>query len=204
MMRVWVAVAVGFILVTAGAAVAVPIGPKDFAHDASVVTFETGQQSLPVVPGVRFVDEQTPWVFGVAVGRFDPPAFGNQVWSNVTAGLSGSAFSDIGLVFDTPQQAVGGWAGTVTNFVNNPAEQITLRVYDAAGTLLESADVPVPMTLGVPEFVGIARPEGITRVEWVGQNSGFFGVDNFTYGALPEPTHLLAAAAGAMLLLRRR
>mgnify|MGYP006162456459 CR=1 FL=1 len=39
------------------------------------------------------------------------------------------------------------------------------RVYGASG-LLESQSVTLPLTLNVPTFAGIARPEGITRVEW--------------------------------------
>ena len=198
MSRAWFTLACCWLALAAHRASAAPIAAADFAPGASVITFETGTTADPIIPGVNFVN--TGGFSGSAAADFVGPEFGNQAYSNTVGGT----FADLAIVFTTPQPAVGAWVGKITNFLNNPAEQMTLRVYGASG-LLESQSVTLPLTLNVPTFAGIARPEGITRVEWIGNNTGFFAIDNVTYGAVvPEPGLIAWLAAPLILLARRR
>lgn len=47
-------------------------------------------------------------------------------------------------------------------------------------------------------FAGVASDAGITRAEWLGGNTGFFGVDNVLYGSV-VPTLSAAWLFGSAL-----
>jgi hypothetical protein len=180
---------------------AVSITPSDFAPGASVITFETGTTAPPTIPGVAFIEFGG--FGGSSSAKFVGAEFGNQAYGD----LVGSTFTDLAIQFTTPQPAIGGWVGKITNFLNNAADQMTLKVYGPTTTnLLETLPVTLPSQLDVPVFAGIARPEGIARIEWVGGNTGFFGIDNVKYGALvPEPTSCVTITMmGAALAVSRR
>jgi hypothetical protein len=87
--------------------------------------------------------------------------------------FAGSGNATITLSFATPQDRVGAYVSGVAGTT------VTMRVYDASGTLLESvsgATVPVGSWAG--NFLGIERPEQISRVVFSAPD---FGIDGLTF-----------------------
>ncbi len=182
---------------------AVPIGPGDFLPGATVIDFETGSTALPSVPGVTFPSTSPlmlPWFGGSAL--FGSPAlFGAQSYTN----LSSLTHSDLAIVLDSPAPAVGAWVGQNVGTATDVATMLTVAVFDASDVLLEQVTVALPPKTQPGFFVGFARSEGIARVEWQGGNTGFFSVDDITFGVIPEPSTALLLAGGlALVALRRR
>ena len=175
----------------AAIAEAAPIlSPAEFDASATVITFE-GSLSLPVVPGVTFVNTSppdSPWFMG-SVGT-TVSFFG----TNGMANLVSTTYSDLAIVFASPVDAVGAWVGNVPDFRNSTVASVTVRALDSSSNVLETAVVPLSPANGTPTFFGFSSATGISRIEWLGGNSGFFAVDNVTFGDVavaPEPASML-------------
>lgn len=98
------------------------------------------------------------------------------------------------LAFATPMDRVGAYVTGVAG------STITMRVYDASGTLLESVSGGAVALAGWgSNFLGIQRPEQISRVVFSGQD---FGIDGFTFEndalLVPEPATLQALLLGLL------
>jgi hypothetical protein len=203
---------IGFVIVTlasVGASTAradlIAIGPGDFAPDVQVITFETGSTGLPTVPGVTFLQTTpsfSPW-FGSSANFTG--FFGAQGWSNVVS----VSYSDLGIDFATPVQAIGGYVGRIPNFAGQHPPEVIVELFDSTLTSLGTASITLPPAFNSPVFFGFTADSPIARFRMTGNNSGFFGVDNFTFGALqtqiiPEPQALSLAAIGVGLLCAAR
>jgi len=187
-------------------AAAVPIGPGAFAPGATVVDFE-GQSStaLPSVPNLEFVREGNPnqpgWLAGSA--PFIDSLFGENLYGNLVS----TSFSDLAVEFTTPVGAAGAWVGQIQNFLDTSAPSLTVAAFGLGGALLEEVVVDLPAPNTGPVFVGFAATDGIARLEWRGGNTGFFGVDDITFGdaapsaAIPEPSAALLFLLGGSAVL---
>jgi len=180
--------------------------PNAFSPSDSVITFEGDSTNLPNIPGVQFPFSAI--IGGSGFGGVAPTVtnglFGRQVYGNL---LYPGGYSDLAITFSSPQEAVGAYAGKAGDSTNKMASSLQVRVFDASNNLLDSTTLVLnPVIGGKPfSFVGFYEPAGISRIEWLGGNTGFFGVDNVTYGAAtPEPTSLTIAGLGIALLLSRR
>ena len=187
----------------------IAVSPSDFAPSAQVITFETGTTALPTVPGVTFLDtpssDISPWYGGSAT--LSDGFFGNQNWANLVS----ATYSDLGIQFATPVQAIGGYVGNIPNFLNQHPTAVTVQLFDSSLTSLGTVSVSLPPTLNSPVFFGFTADAPIARFRMTGNNTGFFGVDNFTFGSLkaqgvPEPGSTLVfglIGAGTVFSLRR-
>lgn len=144
----------------------------------SVIDFETGSTALPSVPGVTLA----PYGFG-ADSTFSTVLFGRQVYGNIS-GPGG--YSDLFASFSPLVTEVGAWGRRFSS--SSGPTQLTVNVYGPTNNLLETAILS--NTTPTPSFVGFIEPQGISKVEWLGGNQGFFAIDNITYGGppVPEPT----------------
>jgi hypothetical protein len=87
--------------------------------------------------------------------------------------FAGSGDASITLDFATPQDRVGAYVTGVSGTT------VTMRVYDASGTLLETVSAAtVPVANWGTNFVGIQRPEQISRVVFSAPD---FGIDALTF-----------------------
>jgi hypothetical protein len=169
-------------------AFAVEIGPENFAADAMMVDFEGPTPALPSVPGVRFMrvgsmGQAEDWYAGGAAGH-NGELFGSRALSGLA--FRGN-FSAVGVTFDDSVEAAGAWVSGLGGTRYGQANLLTISAFDVAGNLLDR----VEMELGLEGvFVGFRALAGIARLEWVGDNEGFFGVDNMRAGdfaTVPEP-----------------
>ncbi len=158
----------------------VSINSTQFLSGASVIDFEEGNTTaLPDIEGVTFVREGLSFSGSKNFdGYFGEKSFSNLVSSNYT---------NLAIEFDNPQQAVGSWVGQIPNTTNTMPEYIRFAVYDADSNLLAEGKLDMALELNNWSFIGFASDEGISRVEWLVDNQGFFGVDNITYGAAVVP-----------------
>lgn len=203
---VGLAIAASGCLFTSTARAEILASPNDFSPSDSVITFQNASTALPYIPGVQFPDNfnGTTGFSGTAAVNSD--LFGSQIYGNEVAGNFVN-FSDLAIVFSSPQPAVGAYAGKITNFLNKSPSSLQVSAFDASNNLLDSTTLELnPVPGGTPiSFVGFSEPAGISRIEWSGGNGGFFGVDNVTYGtAVPEPTSLTIVGLGMVFLLSRR
>lgn len=100
----------------------------------------------------------------------------------------------ITLSFATPMDRVGAYVTGVAG------STITMRVYDAGGTLLETVSGGAVALAGwSSNFLGIQRPEQISRVVFTGRD---FGLDGLTFEndalLVPEPATLHAMLLGLL------
>jgi hypothetical protein len=180
-------------------AVAVQIESNSFAAGATLVDFEGDDSALPTVPGIQFIRAGSS---GAAEGWFAGGAssHGGELFGE--RALSGLAFrgnfSSVGVVFTNAVEAAGAWVSGLASSRFGQANVLTISAFDAAGTLVDQAEVE----LGLESmFVGFHALEGIARLEWSGDNEGYFGVDNLTAGQLaPMPEPGTAALVGLGLL----
>lgn len=98
------------------------------------------------------------------------------------------------LSFATPMDRVGAYVTGVAG------STITMQVYDAGGALLETVSAgAVALGSWSSNFLGIQRPEQISRVVFVGRD---FGIDGFHYEneplLVPEPATLQAMLLGLL------
>jgi hypothetical protein len=96
------------------------------------------------------------------------------------------------LSFATPQDRVGAYVTGVSG------TSVTMRAYDASGTLLETVNaVTVPVGSWGTNFLGIQRPDQISRVVFTAPD---FGIDGLTFENdlvhAPEPSTLATFALG--------
>ncbi len=175
-----------------------------------MITFETGTTMLPSIPGITFLftppSQTSPWFDGAA--EFDHFFFGNfgqQNWQNQVSGT----FSDLGIDFASPVQGIGGWVGKVPNFLNEYPTQVVVDLYNSSLVSLGTATITLNPTVNVPVFFGFTADQPIARFtisgNIPGNPSGFFGVDNFTYGpVIPEPSSLVMGTTGLLTILAAR
>ena len=196
-MRVRIGIAIGaMVLANALVSQATIVPVVQFAPGAQVITFETGSTGLPSVPGVTFLN--TP-PYGSS-GNFSG-FFGSQGWSNTVS----VSYYDLGAQFSPPVQAVGGYVGRIPNFTNKHAPQVTVELFNSALVSLGTASIDLPAAFNSPVFFGFRADEPISRFRMTGNNTGFFSVDNFTVGSVPEPASAALSLAGmAGLQMRRR
>jgi hypothetical protein len=188
----------------------IPITASQFAPGAQVIDFETGSTALPVIPGVTFLftpPTTSPFFAGGAEFNSFGPSFGAQTWENEIS----TTYSELGLDFTNPVEAIGGYVAKVPNFLNTNPADVVVQLFDSSHNSLGSATITLNATLNSPVFFGFTASEPIARFTISGNNAGFFGVDNFTYGSLsavPEPSTLAlastAALAGLATCSRRR
>jgi hypothetical protein len=98
------------------------------------------------------------------------------------------------LSFATPMDRVGAYVTGVAG------STIAMQVYDAGGTLLETVSTGAVALGGWnTNFLGIQRPEQISRVVFTGRD---FGIDGFNYEdevlLVPEPATLHAMLLGLL------
>ncbi len=119
----------------------------------------------------------------------------------------------MGIDFASPVQAIGGYVAKVPNFENKSPSQVVVELFDSSQNSLGTATITLNSALNSPVFFGFTANEAVARFTISGNNGGFFGVDNFTYGALqlqsvPEPSSIalggIAALVGLGLWSRRR
>ncbi|MHC4396417.1 MAG: hypothetical protein ACYS1A_12255 [Planctomycetota bacterium] len=164
------------------------LGPEAFSPSAELIDFETGTTAMPDIPGVQFLEHGSPdgiWFGGSA--SFIDDFFGNQALVNTVS----TTYGNIGIAFDQPVLRIGAYIGVVDGFTHEWPEQITLAAYNATGNLIYQSVVNVPTVGERPLFVGLESNAGIARVEWLGGDSGFFGIDNIMY---ETPEQMLEAA----------
>ena len=106
--------------------------------------------------------------------------------------FAGSGNASITLTFATPQDRVGAYVTGVNG------TSVTMRVYDASGTLLESVSAAtVPVASWGSNFIGIERPNQIARVVFSAPD---FGLDGLTFEndplLVPEPSTLTSLMIG--------
>jgi hypothetical protein len=179
-----------------------------FAAGTTTVTFETGvSQVLPDVAGVQFVQEVYPSnFFGTAGGGL----FGVMGFINTVGDPYGTPrWSDLAVNFTTPVSAVGGWIGNIWNFLDSHESLVSVSVFDTDHNLLAERDINLLGLGNAPVFFGFASSESIGRIEWNGQNGGFFAVDNLMFNqasAVPDPSvwTLLCAGLIVMRLIPKR
>jgi len=171
---------------------AIPLADNQFATNDAVITFETGSTGLPGVPGVNFSGGDA---------TFGTYGFGNQYFGN----LNGSTYLDV--YFASPQQAVGAYM--VDDEYYGGVTGVTEVIYDQSNNVIETVSESFPPWGSMPRFIGLGEPTAqIYRAEWQYIGSGYFGVDNVTYGAaiglsqMPNiPTNLHAAQQGGQVQL---
>ena len=106
--------------------------------------------------------------------------------------FAGSGNASITLDFAMPQDRVGAYVTGVNGTT------VTMRVYDSSGTLLESVSAAtVPVGSWGTNFVGIQRPDQISRVVFSAPD---FGLDGLTFEndlvLVPEATTLSSLLIG--------
>ena len=159
------------------------LGPEAFGPSAELIDFETGTTEIPKIPCVQFLDygpNDGRWFGGSA--SFVDGFFGNQTLVNNIS----TTYGNLGIAFEPPVLRVGAYIGVVDGYTHEWPEQIMLAAYDVTGNLIYQSGVGVPTIGERPLFVGLESNAGIARVEWLGYDSGFFGVDNIMYEALPQ------------------
>lgn len=93
--------------------------------------------------------------------------------------FAGAGNASITLEFATPQDRVGAYV-TGVNGTN-----VTMRVYDASGTLLETVSAAtVPVADWGTNFLGVEQSGQISRVVFSGPD---FGMDGLTFENAPVP-----------------
>lgn len=98
------------------------------------------------------------------------------------------------LSFATPMDRVGAYVTGVAG------STITMQIFDSSGTLLETVTTgAVALGSWSTNFIGLQRPEQISRVTFIGRD---FGIDGFTYENdllfVPEPATLQAMLLGLL------
>ncbi|MBC7994111.1 MAG: hypothetical protein H7Z15_12825 [Rhizobacter sp.] len=193
--------------------------PSDFSGLATI-TFETGTTGLPSVEGAYFLDDSphdlpqpSHWfrgdaTFGHMYRADQNQFFGQQMLANV-AGPPG--YSDFGIRFLNPVEAVGAWLFTFPRTETPGAVEFIAR--NSVGQVLDSHQFVLPTAPDAftpPMFYGFASQTGadISQVEWriVGDpfHAGFFGVDNVSYGTIavvPIPSAAVLLGMGLTGLL---
>jgi len=190
------ALAVGF---GGHASASVFTNPSSLQGPDSLITFETGSTALPGIPGLTL----TP--YGNADSTFSTVLFGNQVYGNAS---TAQGYTDLYIKFAQPVTEVGA-CGAAFGF-GGPS-QLQVNVYGVNTQLLESAVLPLIGIHSNASYVGFFDAGGITEIDWVGGNHGFFAIDNVSYGGpaavVPEPDVsgliLLTFAAGIVASVRR-
>ncbi len=188
----------------------IPITASQFAPTDPVITFETGTTMLPTIPGITFLDTnstQYPWYGGGAEFNSFGPGFGAQTWINFLGGPPTGAptFSNLGIDFAGPVEAIGGYVAKVPNYLNESPSQVVVQLFDSSMNSLGTATITLNSTVNSPVFFGFTATEPIAEFSITGNNAGFFGVDNFIYGAtIPEPSSLAMAVTGLITILAVR
>jgi hypothetical protein len=175
-----------------------PILQSEFLPGSQVVTFETGSTGLPVVPGLTFLFMDPYWSSGNPHGFF-----GSEGWSNTVS----STYEDLGAQFSPTVQAVGGYVGRIPNFANQHPSQVVVELFNSSLVSLGTVSINLPPAFNSPVFFGFRADEPIARFRMTGNNSGFFSVDNFTFGStVPEPawSTLVLVGIGPLLIRRGR
>jgi len=188
-----------FVVLVALGAVAqawtVAIDPADIAPGASVIDFETGSTGLPTSPDYSF---SAIWPNG-GTSAFGSEFFGAQHYGNTTIV---PLYSQMRLTLAAPTEAIGAWVGQMPNFRDEHVSLLDVSIYDNSFVLLTTVTVPLPLLGEPPVFVGFASDQGIRRLLMTGNDTGFFGADNITFGEfnIPEPAGILCLALAALLI----
>jgi hypothetical protein len=106
--------------------------------------------------------------------------------------FAGSGNASITLDFASPQDRVGAYVTGVSG------STVSMRVYDVSGTLLETVSAAtVPVANWGTNFVGIERPDQISRVVFSAPD---FGIDGLTFESdpvlVPEASTLASMVLG--------
>jgi hypothetical protein len=178
------------------------VSPGDFLPGKTVIGFETGSTGLPSVPNVTFLSEGfgSPSTWFDSSANFEGFLGSDQGWSNLTS----LDYSNLGIRFTTPVEAVGAYVGRIPNFRNAHPPSVTVRLYDASLTLLGSQSISIPAAFNSPVWFGFRASAPISRLEIRVNNAGFIGADFVTFGnvtgspEIPEPATLLLFGLGAL------
>jgi hypothetical protein len=128
--------------------------------------------------------------------------FGSQGWSNTVS----STYGDLGAQFSPTVQAVGGYVGRIPNFTKQHPSQVVVELFNSSLTSLGTATINLPAAFNSPVNFGFRADEPIARCRMTSNNTGFFSVDNFTFGAVPEAASstFMVVAIGALMTGRGR
>ena len=178
-----------------------PVFQFEFSPSATVVGFETGSTGEPTVPGMTFLESggNSGGYYGSSA-NFSGFNGTGQGWSNLVS----TTYSDIGADFFPNVEAVGGLVGRIPNFTNEHPPFVTVELFNNALVSLGTANITLPAAFNSPVFFGFKADQPIRRFRMTGNDSGFFSVDNFTFGQVPEPSSMLAALAMCAMVMRRR
>jgi hypothetical protein len=162
------------------------IGSYNFAPGATVEDFENlPGPALPDVPNLQFVRTsggELQWFKGKV--REEGSLFGEAYMINVA---TSTTYADMAIEFETPVEAVGAWVKKVPNFRDESPAIITLVAVDPYLNTIRRR-VILPEVDEEPRFFGFSSEDGIVRFEWLGNDLGWFGVDEITFGAFaPRP-----------------
>jgi hypothetical protein len=159
----------------------IPIEPDNFAPGATVVDFENlPGTTLPVVPNLQFVrtsGSEMRWFAGKV--SVEGSLFGEAYMINLA---TTRMYAELAIEFETPVEAVGAWVKKVPNFRDESPQSLTVVTVDPYLNTIRRR-VSLPEVDGEPRFVGFSSEDGIVRFEWLGHDSGWFGVDEITFGA---------------------
>ncbi|MGD8454602.1 MAG: hypothetical protein PVJ57_22545 [Phycisphaerae bacterium] len=181
----------------------VQLGAGDFLPGSEFVDFETGSTAPPDIPGITFVHEgdpsSPPWFNGQC--SFSSAFFGNQLYANTVS----VSLSELAIEFSPPLHAVGAWIGHIPNLIDQHADPVLFRILDSSGTLIWDSELDLPDVGQPPIFCGIRSDTMIGRVEWRGNDTGVFAIDNLLAGdAVPEPSMLFLLFVPLAAVTRRR
>lgn len=178
------------------------VSPGDFLPGKTVIGFETGSTGLPSVPNVSFLSEgfQNPATWFDGTSNFSGFLGSAQGWSNVTS----TNYSNLGIQFTTPVEAVGAYVGRIPNFRNAHPSQVSVWLYDSTQSLVLAQSISLPTAFNSPVWFGYRSTTLISRLEIRVNNAGFFGADFVTFGnvtgpqEIPEPATLVLFGLGAL------
>ena len=182
------------------AAQLISISQSDFPSTATVLGFDN-TTALSNIPGLTFVNEDG--FFGV-VSSSEPFGNRNALINTTTT----SEFLDLAVEFANPVQAFGGSFGRIPNFLDQHVLDLDIRALDSNSNVIGMTSISLPQQFDSPVWAGFQSATPISRVEFLANDTGFFGVVEFTFGdaVVPEPSSLPFVVVGLAFLtsIRRR
>ena len=198
----------GFLLTHSIARAVTLTDQSELSPTNTLINFDTipsGLQTNPLMIGnATFSSSAQLALYNVNGGGYNPPpnlVSQNTLLSNNTGTLGDTSYVSIRIDFASPVSEIG-FAWWDSTFGSN-----LLEVYSASSVLLETASFPGGVTGGNgASFRGIHRGGNeiaFAIAQWSAPND-LGGIDNVSYGQVPEPSSAMLALASSLLFLRRR